>query len=191
MNPKVEFYFKKGEWQEELLAMRRIVLGLGLDEELKWGTPCYTLNGANIVLLHVFKEYCAMLFFKGALMADPEGILVQQTKNVQLPRQLRFTSLGEIELKAAAIRAYIKEAIRVERAGLRMEKSERPAPELPGEFQVFLDGDADLKAAFEALTPGRQRAYGLYFSAPKQSRTRTARVEKLIPKILDGKGLDD
>lgn len=192
MSSKADFYFgKQNRWTAAIAMLREIVLGAGLEEDLKWGCPCYTLVDANVVLIHVFKEYCALLFFKGALMADPEGLLIQQTKNVQTPRQLRFTTIDDIASRKTAIRNYILEAIRVEKAGLKADKNERPPLEFPEEFQIFLDADPDLKIAFEALTPGRQRAYNLFFTAPKQSKTRTARVERSIPGILDGKGLED
>ncbi|MBB6238612.1 uncharacterized protein YdeI (YjbR/CyaY-like superfamily) [Pedobacter sp. AK013] len=191
-NPKVDFYFDKAKkWQEELLLLRTIALDCGLTEELKWGCPCYTFNGNNIVLIHDFKEYCAFLFFKGVLLNDAAGILIQQTKNVQSARQARFTNaLKIVELKAV-LKTYIYEAIEVERVGLKVELKKTTEYNIPAEFQSKLDHIPDLKTAFEALTPGRQRGYLLYFSAAKQSKTRAARVEKFIPKILNGKGLDD
>ncbi|WP_143305850.1 YdeI/OmpD-associated family protein [Chitinophaga vietnamensis] len=192
MNPKVDkFIGRSTQWQEEFEQLRTIVLDCQLTETLKWGVPCYTYQESNIVLMHGFKDYCALLFFKGALMADPESILVQQTENVQSGRQLRFTSLAEIKKKERIIKAYIHESIEVERAGLKVDfkkSSEYPVPE---EFQQQLDAKPALKAAFEALTPGRQRGYLLFFAAPKQSKTRSARVEKYTPQILDGKGLND
>ena len=192
MNPKVDFYFKKEKkWKKEIELLRTIVLDCHLAEELKWGCPCYTFQKSNIVLIHVFKEYCALLFFKGVLLKDPKGILIQQTENVQAGRQLRFTSVGEIEELKATIKAYIYEAVEVEEAGLKVELKKTEEYTIPEEFQSKLDKDATLKTAFEALTPGRQRAYLFYFSAAKQSKTRDARVEKYIPQILDGKGLDD
>ena len=192
MNPKVDFYFEKSEkWAKELEQMRAIVLDCGLAEELKWGCPCYTLQKSNIVLIHVFKEYCAYLFFKGALMADPDGILVQQTENVQSARQVRFTNVREIAEEQATLKAYIQEAIKVEKAGLKVELKKTGEYKVPEEFQHKLDDDATLNAAFKALTPGRQRAYLFHFSQPKQAKTREARIEKYIPQILDGKGLDD
>ncbi len=192
MNPKVDFYFSKAEkWQEELAKLRMIVLDCPLTEELKWGVPCYTFEKSNIVLLHVFKEYCAILFVKGALLNDPSGILVQQTENVQSARQVRFTNLAEIIEMETILKAYINEAIEVEKAGLKVEMKKTTEFNLPAEFQHKLDEIPALKTAFEALTPGRQRAYLLYFSAPKQSKTREARVENAIPQILDGKGLND
>lgn len=192
MNPKVDFYFvKEGKWQKELEQLRKIVLGCGLMEELKWGCPCYTFEQANIVLLHVFKEYCAVLFFKGALLKDTDGILVQQTKNVQAARQVRFTSLQEVVKTAPALKKYIYEAIEVEKAGLKMPLKKTEEYSIPEEFQTMLDKRPGLKKAFDALTPGRQRAYLLHFSAPKQSKTRESRVEKSIPAIMNGKGLNE
>ena len=192
MNPKVDFYFEKSEkWAKELEQMRAIVLDCGLAEELKWGCPCYTLQKSNIVLIHVFKEYCAYMFFKGALMADPDGILVQQTENVQSARQVRFTNVREIAEEQATLKAYIQEAIKVEKAGLKVELKKTGEYKVPEEFQHKLDDDATLNAAFKALTPGRQRGYLFHFSQPKQAKTREARIEKYIPQILDGKGLDD
>lgn len=192
MNPKVDFYFDKAKnWQEELAKLRTIVLDCGLTEELKWGVPCYTFRQSNIVLIHVFKEYCAFLFFKGALLNDANGILVQQTENVQAARQIRFTSVGEIIEMHATLKAYIYEAIEVEKAGLKVDFKKASQFTVPEEFQIKLDELAPLKTAFDALTPGRQKAYLLYFSAPKQSKTRESRIEKYIPQILNGKGLDD
>ena len=191
MNPKVDFYFNKGKWQEELEKLRMIVLDCGLDEELKWGVPCYTLGKSNIVLIHVFKEYCAILFFKGALLKDPHGILVQQTENVQATRQIRFTSAGEIAESENIVKAYIQEAIAVEKAGLKVELKKTEEFVMPEEFQSKLDAMPVLKTAFEALTPGRQRAYLLYFASAKQPKTREVRVEKYTEQILNGKGLND
>ena len=191
-NPKVDFFFNEAEkWQEEFAKLRAIVLGCGLTEELKWGQACYTLEDSNIVLIHGFKEYCALLFFKGALLQDPEGILVRQTKNVQATRQIRFTNVDDIVEMAPILHAYIQQAIDVEMAGLKVEFKETAEFAMPEEFQSKLDDIPALKAAFEALTPGRQRAYLLHFSSPKQSKTREARIEKSIPQILDGKGLND
>jgi len=191
-NPKVDFFFNKAkQWQEEYEQLRRIALSCGLTEELKWGCPCYVHQKGNIVLIHGFKEYCAYLFFKGALLSDPNGILIQQTKNVQSPRQIRFTNVEEIRNLEPALKAYIQEAIEVEKAGLKVEPKKTEDFDVPGEFQYKLDRIPALKTAFEALTPGRQRGYLYYFSQPKQSKTREARVEKYIPKILDGKGWDD
>jgi uncharacterized protein YdeI (YjbR/CyaY-like superfamily) len=192
MNPKVDFYFDKAQkWQEEIEKLRTIVLDCGLTEELKWGCPCYTYQHKNIVLIHVFKEYCALLFFKGALLQDPEGILIQQTAHVQAARQIRFTGLQEIVKQAPALKAYIHQAIEVEKAGLSVPLKKTAEFSMPEEFQKRLKKDANLKTAFEALTPGRQRAYILHFSAPKQSKTRESRIDKCIPQILDGKGLND
>ena len=192
MNPAVDFYFTKAEnWQKETEQLRKILLDCGLTEELKWGCPCYTFEKRNIVLIHCFKEYCALLFFKGALLNDPAGILVQQTKNVQAARQLRFTAVKEITKSKATIKAYVHEAIEVEKAGLKVDFKTVKELDFPEEFKNKLDHNPALEAAFKALTPGRQRAYNLYFSAPKQSKTRETRVEKSIPQILAGKGLND
>ena len=192
MNPKVDFYFSKAKkWQEEIKKMRMIVLDCGLTEELKWGVPCYTFQKSNIVLIHVFKEYCALLFFKGALLKDAKGILVQQTKNVQAARQIRFTNVREMVEMESILKAYIYEAIEVEKAGLKVNFREKTELRFPEEFQKKLDDIPALKAAFDALTPGRQRAYNLYFSAPKQSKTRESRVEKCMRQLLNGKGLND
>jgi uncharacterized protein YdeI (YjbR/CyaY-like superfamily) len=194
MNPKVDWYFDKNKaWQEELKQLRMIVLDCGLTEELKWGVPCYTFKKSNIVLIHDFKAYCALLFVKGALLKDPDGILIQQTEHVQAARQVRFTNVGEIIEMEPILNAYIHEAVEVEKAGLKVNFKKPAEFKFPEEFQDKLsaEGGQALKAAFEALTPGRQRAYILYFSAPKQSKTREARLEKYLPKILDGKGLDD
>ncbi len=191
MNPKVDFYFSKAQkWQEELEQLRMIVLDCELTEELKWGVPCYTFQKSNIVLIHVFKEYCALLFVKGALLHDAKGILIQQTENVQAARQIRFTNVREIVKRAPILKTYIYEAIEVEKAGLKVNFKKNPEP-IPEEFQNKLDEISGLKTTFDALTPGRQRAYILYFSAPKQSKTRASRVEKCIEQILDGKGLND
>lgn len=192
MNPKVDFYFNKaGKWQKELDLLRKIVLNCGLVEELKWGVPCYTLSGSNVVLIHTFKEYCALLFHKGALLKDSDGILIQQTENVQAARQIRFVSVKEIEEKEASIKAYIHEAIEVEKAGLKVPMKKTREFETPEEFQQKLDEMPELKSAFQTLTPGRQRGYLLYFSGAKQSKTRVSRIEKHIPEILKGKGLND
>ncbi|NTV36194.1 MAG: hypothetical protein HGA53_04505 [Anaerolineaceae bacterium] len=192
MNPKVDFYFiKEKKWQEEINKLRTIVLDCPLTEELKWGVPCYTFQNNNIVLIHVFKEYCALLFHKGALLKDANGILVQQTENVQSARQIRFTNIQEIVEMESIIKAYIDEAIEVEKSGLKVNFKKATEFSIPDEFQNKLEENPDLGTAFYALTPGRQRGYLLYFSAPKQSKTREARVEKCTPQILDGKGLDD
>jgi uncharacterized protein YdeI (YjbR/CyaY-like superfamily) len=192
MNPKVDWYFTKNKkWQTEIETLRTIVLDCGLTEDLKWGCPCYTLKENNIVLIHVFKDYCALLFFKGALLKDPEGILIQQTENVQAARQIRFTNVQEIVKKKRVLKAYIKEAIEVEKAGLKVELKKTKEFSIPEEFQNKLDELPALKTAFKALTPGRQRGYLLYFSQAKQSKTRESRIEKYIPQILSGKGLED
>ncbi len=192
MNPKVDFFFDKDtQWQKEYEQLRKIVLDCGLEEELKWGNPCYMYEERNIVLIHGFKEYCALLFFKGALLNDPHGLLIQQTENVQAARQIRFTDVKEIVKKQRAIKTYIYEAIEVEKAGLQVKLKEPKEFAMAEEFQARLNKNRALKKAFEALTPGRQRAYLLYFSSPKQSKTREARVEKYVPLILEGKGLND
>ena len=192
MNPKVDFYFNKdNNWQKETIELRSIILELGLEEELKWGCPCYTFEGSNIVLIHIFKEYCALLFFKGVLLKDPKGILIQQTKNVQVPRQMRFTSLQEIIKLRTSIKAYVKEAIEVEKSGAKAELKKTSEFKMVEEFQNRLEKNAALKKAFKALTPGRQRGYLLYFSSAKQSATRESRIDKSIPDILKGKGLND
>lgn len=192
MNPKVDWYFSKNErWEKEINKLRTIILDCGLTEELKWGCPCYTHQKNNLVLIHVFKEYCAVLFFKGALLSDANGILVQQTKNVQSARQLRFTGLQEIIKKENIIKAYIYEAIEVEKAGLKVTLKKTAEYTIPDEFQLKLQKKPALKKAFEALTPGRQRAYLFHFSQPKLSATRKARVEKYMQQILNGKGLND
>jgi len=192
MNPKVDFFFRKADkWQEEFEKLRTIILECGLTEELKWGVPCYTFQEKNIVLMHGFKEYCALLFHKGALLKDPIGILIQQTKNVQAARQIRFTNVEEIDEMEHVLKAYIQEAIEVEKAGLEVEFKETAEFNMPEEFQKKLDENPALKTAFEALTPGRQRGYLLYFSGAKQSKTREARIEKYMQHILNGKGLND
>ena len=192
MNPKVDFFFDKaGKWQQEVKKLRKVVLACGLEEELKWFCPCYTFEGTNIVLIHTFKEYCAFLFFKGALLGDPENILFQQTKNVQSARQARFTNVREIAKLAPVLKAYIYEAIEVEKAGLKVELKKPSEFAIAEEFKIKLGKMPALKKAFYALTPGRQRAYLLHFSSPKQSKTREARVENCIPQILEGKGLND
>jgi uncharacterized protein YdeI (YjbR/CyaY-like superfamily) len=192
INPKVDFYFNKAQkWQQELEQLRMIVLDCDLTEELKWGVPCYTFHKSNVVLIHVFKEYCAVLFFKGALLNDANGILIQQTENVQAARQVRFTNVTEIVEVASILKTYIYEAIEVEKAGLKVEFKKTAEFTISEEFQHKLDAMPTLKMAFDALTPGRQRAYMLHFSAPKQAKTRQERVEKCIPQILNGKGLND
>ena len=192
MNPKVDVYFSKAKkWQKELEKLRMIVLDCQLTEELKWGVPCYTFQKKNIVLIHGFKEYCAILFVKGALLNDANGILIQQTESVQAARQIRFTNVREIVEMEPILKAYIYEAIEVEKAGLKVNFKKNTELIFPEEFQNKLDKIPALKAAFYALTPGRQRAYILYFSAPKQSKTRESRVEKCMQQILNGKGLND
>ncbi len=192
INPKVDFFFRNSEkWQKELEKLRTIILDCDLTEELKWGVPCYTFQNSNIALIHEFKEYCAILFVKGALLKDPKAILIQQTENVQAARQVRFTNVREIVELEAVLKAYINEAIEVEKSGLKVEYKKAAEFNIPEEFINKLEGVPGLQDAFEALTPGRQRAYLLYFSAPKQSKTRQARVEKYMQQILNGKGLND
>jgi uncharacterized protein YdeI (YjbR/CyaY-like superfamily) len=192
MNPKVDWFFSKADkWQLEFEKLRRIILNCELTEELKWGVPCYTFENSNIVLIHGFKEYCAILFVKGALLKDADEILITQTENTQAARQIRFKSLREIVDMEPVLTAYINEAVEVEKAGLKVNYKKSTEFNMPDEFQHKLDEIPALRTAFEELTPGRQRAYLLYFSAPKQSKTREARVEKYLPQILDGKGLDD
>ncbi|WP_029272358.1 YdeI family protein [Flavobacterium sp. KJJ] len=192
MNPKVDFYFNKDQkWQEELEQLRIIALDCQLTEELKWGNPCYMYQKGNIVLIHAFKEYCAFLFFKGALLKDTNGIMIQQTENVQAARQIRFTDVKEIIELKEVLKMYIYEAIEIEKAGLKVDLKKTTEFAVSEEFQKKLDEDFNLKKAFESLTPGRQRAYLLHFSQPKQSKTRESRVEKYIPLILEGKGLND
>lgn len=192
MNPKVDFYFTKNKrWLKELECLRMIALSTGLKEELKWGCPCYTLDEKNIVLIHVFKDYCAFLFFKGALLNDSKGILIQQTENVQSARQIRFTNASQILKLKASLIAYIKHAIEVEQAGLKLELKKTKEFVMADEFKTKLSENPVLHKAFKALTPGRQRAYLLYFSAAKQASTRTARVENCMTAILNGKGLND
>jgi uncharacterized protein YdeI (YjbR/CyaY-like superfamily) len=192
MNPKVDFFFNKAEkWQEEFKKLRVIILDRQLTEELKWGVPCYTFQKRNIVLVHGYKEYCAILFIKGALLKDAKGILIQQTENVQAARQIRFTNVREIVKMEPILKAYIHEAIEVEKAGLKVNYKKASEFIIPEEFQNKLDEIPALKTAFDVLTPGRQRAYIFYFSQPKQSKTRESRVEKCMQKILNGKGLND
>lgn len=192
MNPKADFYFNRaGKWQEHLNLLRSAIWDTGLEEELKWGVPCYTFEKKNIVLIHDFKEYCALLFPKGALLPDPANILIQQTKNVQAARQVRFTHAAEIVGMRSVLKAYVQKAIEVEKAGLKVKLKATEKFEIAEEFQAKLDQVAGLKEAFKRLTPGRQRAYLLHFSSAKRSATRAARVEKYMPGILAGKGLND
>ena len=192
MNPEVDFYFNKAKsWQEPMEKLRMVLLDCGLAEELKWGVPCYTFGKANIVLIHAFKEYCALMFINGALLKDENSILIQQTKDVQAGRQIRFTQVQVVNKMKPILKAYTYEAIEIEKAGLKVNYKETAAFIKPEELQQKLDGIATFKNAFNALTPGRQRAYIFYFSAPKQSRTREARIEKYMQKILHGKGLND
>lgn len=192
MNPKVDKYLSKAKkWGNEFEQLRKIILECGLTEELKWGCPCYTFQESNIVLIHGFKEYCALLFFKGVLLNDAGGILIQQTKNVQAARQIRFTGVREIVNMKTTLKAYIYEAVEVEKAGLKVKLKKTREFKIPEEFQNKLKEISALKKAFNGLTPGRQRAYILYFSAPKQSKTRASRIEKYMKKILNGEGLND
>jgi len=191
-NPNVDFYFSEAKkWQEEINKLRMIVLSCQLTEELKWGVPCYTYENSNVVLIHVFKEYCALLFVKGVLLQDARGLLIRQTQNVQAGRQIRFTNVQEIELIESILKDYILEAVEVEKSGLEVEFKKEKEFVIPEELQKEFDESPSLKTAFEALTPGRQRAYILYFSAPKQASTRQARVKKSMQQILGGKGLND
>jgi len=192
MNPKVDALLDgQKTWQVEFRKLRNIILDCGLTEELKWGQPCYTHRGKNVVLVHGFKDYCALLFINGALLNDGAGLLIQQTENVQAGRQIRFTSIKEIEALEATLRSYVEEAIRIEEAGLKIEKKRTSDFAVAEEFQRALLAQPALKAAFEALTPGRQRGYLLYFSQAKQTSTRESRIAKCTPRILDGLGLDD
>ena len=192
MNPKVDWFFNKdSKWQAEYAKLRTIALDCGLTEELKWGNPCYTQGDKNIVLIHGFKDYCAYLFFKGALLKDESGILIQQTPNVQVPRQVRFTNVKEITKLAPVLKSYIKEAIEVEKKGLKVTLKKTSEYEMPEELKNKLDEDATLKKAFYTLTPGRQRGYIYYISQAKLSKTRAERIEKYTPHILNGKGMED
>ena len=192
MNPEVDWFFnKKSKWQESFKELRKIVLSSKVIEELKWGCPCYTYKNNNIVLIHGFKDYCALLFMKGALLNDAKKIMVQQTENVQSARQIRFSNSEEIIKLKAVIEKYIKEAVAIEKLGLKVALKQTIEYKLPAEFQSVLHEMSELKNAFNKLTPGRQRGYLFYFSSAKQSKTRIARIEKYIEKILDGKGLDD
>jgi uncharacterized protein YdeI (YjbR/CyaY-like superfamily) len=192
MNPEVDAYLSElTQWRDESEKLRKIILGTELTEELKWGKPCYKYGNTNLVIIQGFKDYCALLFFKGVLLSDPEGVLVKTGENTEVGRQLRFTSVKEITKLAPVIRAYIYEAIEVERAGLKVEVKKSTELDIPEEFQQQLKANAALKKAFFALTQGRQKAYIFYFSGAKQSKTRMSRVEKCIPQILDGKGLNE
>ena len=192
MNPKVNWFFKKDtKWQKEYKKLRMIILECGLVEELKWGVPCYTFKKRNIVLIHGFKDYCALLFHKGVLLSDTKRILIQQTENVQSARQIRFSNIKEIVKLETTIKLYIYEAIEVENAGLKVDFKKTKEFKIPVEFQNKLDTNPDLKKAFESLTPGRKRGYLLYFSKAKQSKTRVLRIEKYTERILNGKGLND
>jgi len=191
-NPKIDPFFAKADkWKEEFQKLRDIVLDCELTEDFKWMHPCYTFQDKNVVLIHGFKEYCALLFHKGALLRDPHGILIQQTENVQAARQIRFTNAQQIDEMQLILKAYIDEAIEVEKAGLQVSYKKNTEYAVPEELQNKFTEIPDLKTAFEALTPGRQRAYLLYFSQPKQSKTRESRIEKYLAHILDGKGIDD
>jgi uncharacterized protein YdeI (YjbR/CyaY-like superfamily) len=191
-NPIIDVLLSKTKkWQKEFAKLRTIVLGCGLTEELKWGQACYTLKGKNVLLIHGFKEYCALLFIKGALLKDPKDILIQQTKNVQAGRQIRFSNLQEIVKQESVLKAYIREAIKVEKSGLKVHLKKHSEYIIPEEFKYKLNRDPALRNAFETLTPGRQRGYILYFSGPKQSKTREARIEKCVEQIMDGLGLHD
>ncbi|MDQ3394411.1 MAG: YdeI family protein [Bacteroidota bacterium] len=192
MNPKVDWFFHKAtKWQKEYQKLRSIIIDCGLVEELKWGVPCYTFKKNNVVLIHGFKNYCALLFHKGALLSDTEGILIQQTENVQAARQIRFTNVQEITEMDPTIKSYIYEAIEVEKSGMKVDNKKTKEYHIPEEFQKKLDESPRLKTAFDGLTPGRQRGYILYFSQAKQAKTRESRIEKFMKHILDGKGLDD
>ncbi|PRB04948.1 hypothetical protein CQ046_06645 [Chryseobacterium sp. MYb7] len=192
MNPKVNFFFNDAkQWKKEFEKLRTIALSTELVEDLKWGCPCYTYERKNIFLIHGFKEYCALLFFKGALMKDPDHILIQQSKNVQAARQIRFTDVDQINDLEKILQAYMFEAVEIEESGAKVEMKKTKEFEMTEEFQSKLDQDPALKEAFKALTPGRQRAYLLHFSSAKQSKTREARIEKCIPQIMDGIGLND
>jgi uncharacterized protein YdeI (YjbR/CyaY-like superfamily) len=192
MSPKVDAFLKRQDkWRPEFEKLRAILLSSGLDEDLKWGQPCYALDGKNVALIHGFKEYCAILFHKGALLKDPGGVLIQQTRNVQAARQIRFTSVEDVRKLEKTVKAYLREAIEIERAGLKVPFKGTDEFEPPEELTSKLAANARLRAAFAALTPGRQRGYILHFSQPKLSTTRVARVDKHIPRILEGLGLDD
>ncbi|SDG50550.1 MULTISPECIES: YdeI family protein [unclassified Duganella] len=178
-------------WETEFAALRAIISSCGLEETVKWGQPCFTLDGRNVVLIHGFKEYCAMLFFKGAIMKDPKNILIQQTENVQAARQIRFTSIDDIKRQEKTLKAYVKDAIALEQSGAKVELKKTAEFSFPEELERKMDEVPALRAAFEQLTPGRQRAYLLHFSSAKQAKTRESRIEKCVQRILDGKGMDD
>lgn len=191
-NPKVDWFFKKDTpWKEEYAQLRAIALSCGLTEELKWGCPCYTLDGSNVVLIHGFKEYCAYLFHKGVLLKDPKGILIQQTANVQSARQIRFKHVDQIVDMKSTLKSYILEAMNLEKSGAKVTLKKTAEFKMPAEFKKILDATPALKKAFLALTPGRQRGYLLYFASAKQAKTRESRIEKYIPHIMKGKGLED
>jgi uncharacterized protein YdeI (YjbR/CyaY-like superfamily) len=192
MNPKVDSFLRRQDkWHDAFERLREIILSCDLNEELKWGQPCYDLDGKNVVLMHGFKDYCAVLFHKGSLLKDPKGILIQQTKNVQAARQIRFTNVQEVVKQEKTLKAYIREAIELERSGAKVPFKKTEEFEMPAELKARLDKNARLKTAFAALTPGRQRGYMYYVSQAKQAKTRESRVEKCIPKIMDGLGWDD
>jgi uncharacterized protein YdeI (YjbR/CyaY-like superfamily) len=192
MNPKADWFFEEdSNWQKEYKALRNIVNACGLTEELKWGVPCYTVQGNNVVLIHGFKDYCALLFHKGVLLNDEQQLLIQQTKNVQAARQLRFTNLEEIISNEKLLKTYIYEAVEVERSGVQVQYKKTEEFEMPEEFRIKLDSDSNLKTAFDGLTEGRKKGYLLFFSSAKQSKTRESRIEKNLDRILMGKGLDD
>ena len=191
-NPKVDAFFGRTEpWLKEFEVLREIILECPVTEELKWGWPCYAYEGTNVVLMHGFKDYCALLFMKGALMKDPEGVLIQQTENVQSARQIRFTGVDEIVRLKAALEGYVEDAIALTKAGAKVVRKTTSDFPVPAELRDRMDNDPDLRAAFEALTPGRQRGYLFFFGSAKQSKTREARIEKCLPRILAGKGLED
>lgn len=192
-NDKVDAFLGRAkDWQEEFVALREIISGSDdLTEDFKWGQPCYTLDGRNVVLMHGFKEYCALLFFKGALMKDPKNLLIQQTENVQAARQIRFKGLAEITKNKTALKSYIKDAVALEKSGAKVELKKTAEFSFPEELEHKMDDLPALRTAFEELTPGRQRAYLLHFSSAKQAKTRESRIEKCVQRILDGKGLDD
>jgi uncharacterized protein YdeI (YjbR/CyaY-like superfamily) len=192
MSEKVDAFLRRQKtWRGEFTQLRRIILACGLNEDLKWGWPCYDLDGGNVILMHGFKEYCAVLFHKGALLKDPQGVLIQQTKNVQAARQIRFTSVADVLRLEKTLKEYIRDAIAVEKAGLRIAFKKTADLEMPPELASRLEKNARLKKAFSALTPGRQRAYIFHIAQAKQSKTREARVDKHAPRILEGLGLDD